>query len=1169
MPAILPGSTVELSVDEAKTLRLETTNETVATNKGPISLRWKAGANNTGATKGLDILVDVVEAFDLILENNFEVSENVEARISLAATHEATWELVAGAGSDDNTRFSIDTTAKELVFSPKNFEAPVDANADNVYTARVRATRITDGETSEAIITATVLNAQATPYTSAQVAALKSSTTDIATGLINTTATQLKTAVNVSAGANQCLVVSYQSMSGTESNVQPIVDVSFKGQALTKIATSEHVDAGNSRRSLIEFFILKNPPPGAGEVIMNWTSKNRLHAEVLVVTDVDVSVDPVVLGTLKSTATVPTYSQSFTVPDDDMLIVGAIAGEVFANGSPYSLRLETGMVETNTVTAIGTSRMGTQFVKPVNTGSTTLGFTGVSNGVDTNSRYAHLLAIAFKGVPHEDRNPHYYIDAVAGNDANLGTQDSPWKTLDNVHTMGTVPPNFKLFLKGGQLHQRSTFVPSPTSPPTAQRGVLDLTSSASVTNATRPQIRSYGGGRAMISGALDYTDGWSAPSSAESNSWASTNAQKRSFAGVEGFNWANFPIIDDKMHHPCIWSPTGTPSAIDTWFESFPGMDSFFFPASNDIQAVAASYDPTKKIRHTKVGANYEVEIQHPDLLTHYGSSGPVGAYVICRRDGNWTQILPITGFQSTADTNGNSSYIKFTMSQAPHPLFFWAVLLHPLDLVKRGTYAYKDNTMYVAWRTGTTKRVSRYNDGISLRGHYWDVDGVDVGGFSGITGDTSFTCALTFFGNNHKYNDMTFRMNVNPEMTNVVGGGARGPSYNAQMSNIRVNESPTHSAFRLRGIYNSTFTNLHIRKCGRTLIYYGDNSNGNVVDNVDASDHNAVHGNVNTNYQDAFNNESKNVGALNSALGITSQITQRTQGVVNPNIPVSKEISLYNFVNSGNRPISTTQGVAYTGSPLARIDGGETSSYYDRTVTVLSAPSGTGLGFYIQEDSAETPTIYYANEGTTITRSVTHSLGFSQKAGGTVKAGQGMIIDNVLALNVVFGGSGLTGSEPWNTFGGAQITGGTELDSTQVWNGSPTDKMWRVLTSNEMGDGYESYSFGATSWNWILPAYGTNFDLLPVGITSDTHLGSFQAGRSVGALIRLMPDTTATVQSGSAADSQFGVDRGVLYAKTTLAPGVYSVPIVQNCTNAMANQTTRTDTLTITIVDP
>ena len=1107
-----------------------------------------------GSSRAHVFSIEVTAAPPTVLsETAFNTPENEPARHLLFADVPVTWDFVSGSGDTDNGLASIDD--QELILPGMDYES-VHGPA---YSFRIEATSIETGLKSEAqVITATILDSQITPYTAAHVAALKATGDDIGSAMLNTGASKLEIPVRIKAAANQALVVTLVSQSGTDTLTKAVDEVRLERKdttstptIITHITDLLHVQTEvhnvGSRYVQTETYILMNPPTGSFQAAAYWTSQNRLQGHAIVLSNVNTQVAPVVLASLKSSVLSGDYNHTFVTPHPDMMIVGAIGHEQTVGTNP-TIVPKGGMILTGFQNPTSTGRVGAQFIidAPV-AGDQVTGYQGQAAGAPVDARYALMTGIAFRSVPFQEKAPLYFVDAENGSDSNPGTEEAPFGTLTAVNMMSPVPAGFEVRLKGGQVHRPASYYDG--------QSILKLTAQSGATAVNRPRVRSYGEGRALISGDWPYQTGWSAPTEAETNAWAATNAQKRTMG--PGFVWTNFPIIDDKMHYPCTWSPTGEPTSIDTFFDSFPNNNAFYFPPSSDIQT-GDTKDANKKIRWSRrqTGVNtkgepvyaYDVEIEHSALIGRYGAAGPVGGYVMFREDGNWTKTCRISDFVS----NGAASYMTFTHDTRPHPIFFWNIQAHPRDLLKPGTYAWSENgeTMFVAWRPGAQKSVSRHVNGSIFAGNFWDIQGVDFGRCSGTTGNTGATNVVAFGGTDHIWNDVGFRQCINVVLPNVMNcGDAAGPGLRATITNIRMIDCPTHSGFRFQQLSDSLIDGFYMRRMGRTLVYHGGSSSGNIVQNGDCCDHMAVHGNVDTNYQSAHNNTIRNMGIMGSGLPVTSQIDQDAALIPNP-----KSIHRSNYIVTGGRPISLTKGVPYTNTPLARIDGGETGSTFDRMMMALA--SNSGIAFLVQKKGA----VLYKNQGSVVSRSIVHAINFDSADSG----GEGVTLTNSLAMNPVYGGQTIAG---WQALGATVVN--TDIETGVSWNGYFTSRMQEIYTLNDAGDGHEAARVGPAAWGWILPAYGSTFALTDVGLTTSTGFEGHQGGKPIGSLYGMMPNSIPSLAPGVLDSDLFELDRGVLYPKANLVAGAYSIQVNQECADPLALSATKATTLTITIVAP
>ncbi|MHB2169957.1 LamG-like jellyroll fold domain-containing protein [Alsobacter sp. R-9] len=93
--------------------------------------------------------------------SSVSVQENATLAHALTASRSATWSLVGGA---DQARFELSgSTLRWASNGTKDYEAPNDANTDNVYVVTVRATATSNGTTADQTISVTVTNVAEAP----------------------------------------------------------------------------------------------------------------------------------------------------------------------------------------------------------------------------------------------------------------------------------------------------------------------------------------------------------------------------------------------------------------------------------------------------------------------------------------------------------------------------------------------------------------------------------------------------------------------------------------------------------------------------------------------------------------------------------------------------------------------------------------------------------------------------------------------------------------------------------------------------------------------------------------------------------------------------------------------------------------------------------------------
>lgn len=116
---------------------------------------------------GADVLVSGAEpaapdtaAPTITSANSASVNENSTLSLSLTADEAVTWSIVGGA---DQAQFELSgSTLRWIGNGTKNYEAPADADANNVYVVTVRATD-TSSNTTDRTISVTVLDVADTP----------------------------------------------------------------------------------------------------------------------------------------------------------------------------------------------------------------------------------------------------------------------------------------------------------------------------------------------------------------------------------------------------------------------------------------------------------------------------------------------------------------------------------------------------------------------------------------------------------------------------------------------------------------------------------------------------------------------------------------------------------------------------------------------------------------------------------------------------------------------------------------------------------------------------------------------------------------------------------------------------------------------------------------------
>jgi hypothetical protein len=1031
--------------------------------------------------------------------------------------------------------------------SARNYEAPTDANLDNVYQVQITATR-NDGvgySTATQTISVTILDAHLVRGN------LSAPTTNGASS-----SAQLATWNHVvESAANRVLVVSVsQQGSSTDPGGLTSLKATLAGTdyPLTKL-TETGPQIVSTRAFRGELWYLLNPPVGTlvmTPVKANTSTLVRTIIQGVTLTSAAQIAPPDVMTPVVDTnATLNhAYAGSLTTTSDDETVVGMYFTEVTSGTSPSTLPsgMDTNSVATASAAAQYIQGLFTQ--EKVAAGSAAFSFLGQNSGTAGACRYGALLAAAFKSVPYQAQDPIYYVDAVSGSDAADGySPATAWKTLAKIEALSPLAGGSIVNLKAGQVHRRGR------APATATETMLSLATGASATALQPVILTRYGTGTdPLIAGDIVYSTGWvAATDPAETNTTAvGLGVQKRPMGTTKTDKIRScFPCIDSLMHHPCMWSPasgsSGWPTSIYAWDDSFPGGDSFHYPTTIQAATPAPSaMDGTSEVQCSYDGANWSIKITNPAIAAHYGAVSPVGAFALFRVGGNLTYARRITAY----DQAGSSITITYAASTTfgPHPTFFWSIQGHPLDLRQQGQFAWSldDSTIYVIWRTSggaQEKSIAKYATGASLSGNYWKVQNVQFGrtAAEGYTGTPPPTFLGT--GDNGVLSSCSFRQCINPDrpmLLNIVGSG-----WN--ITNTVFDEAKTHSGLRVTGMLNSTVDGVVGRNLGRTLIYHGSGG-GNLIKNVDGCEHVAVHGNGFTEYQDSRNITHQYGALFGSQTPMTSQTKDMPYATY---LSTPKSVTRKNIILSQPRHVGTTvPGVWDTHTPLDRVDEGDTNSHWDRCVMVLGYTQGLSLGD--QQYANTSDAAPRGNSGALIERCVLFNIlgqdGISM-SGVTVK-------DCLILAGDATAITAQGGTSTNNLFGA--VTGDT-------WNGCLTANMQKVLTTNDARTGYEDIQLGPTAWGWIIPAYGSAFTLKAINLSSTTFPAKILAGKQLASVYGTMPGSTVALGTGHD-NASFALDKGVLIPLVSTLSGTYTIDLVE--TNAAASGgTTRTTTLTLT----
>lgn len=955
-------------------------------------------------------------------------------------------------------------------------------------------------------------------------------------------------------GANRKLLVAVALTSnGT------ITGVTYGGTPLT-LAVGNDIRIDGTYYNNISLWYLDNPPVGTAAIVVTRsdTATNRFYGSSTVLFDVTAGA-PAVTSTWWTAADGTSYDPTdpvATAADQRLFVLSA--SRIFSSANSYN----EGPGQTSVAFSQGT---GSDYVAELSTRkSTAAGALPVSLNVGTEGnasggRHANFVMAIFQPVPYQAVDPIYYVNAATGNDANDGlTAGTAFKSLTPIQALSPVPRKFELILEDGQYHRIA-------GAPVIGTPILDLVSAASA--AYPPKIRTRLGGKAFI-GADIVVTGWSAATSGETNATAVSLGAEKKVMGA-GYTMFNFPCIDGAMMQPCVWSPNKYPSSNHDWDDQTRNSDSYAFVNYTNVQdggTPQAAFDGSKSVQCKSVlisGTDYQwtIRIYDPAFATHYGATSPVGAYICLRSANNQTQMWPISAYsqaESWIETTyvGKSNYGSLSNSASP---FFYTILCHPLDLRRAGQYAWSADgqTLYVCWTSGTTKSVAKGDRGVRLRGDYWQVSNVDFARTAGSNSSTATECLLEAGGDYHTYTNIGFRQAIAPLRTPAFGAlNDLYPLTNATINGVQAQQVRHHSGIRANNVFNSTINNVVLREIGRTGVYFGGGkatqngnlggSNGNVCTNLDLCEHVAVHGNVGTNYQQAYNNSFDKVGFTGCANGITSQVDATIASAVSA---LGKRITLSRFFGSASRSIGTAvPGAWEVATPIIRTDWEETNSHYDRGLIGPVGSSGISIGNTARPSSSS---IYE--------RIATDSLAFDPGAA------TGCQIKDVTARRTIFGGTGRTGANPWDSYAGATLDAVSDVN-VESFNGCISDLAHQRITRNDARTGYQSVQLGPDSWGWVIPAYGAAKTMVDLKITTNWVRNGFQAGKTIGTIVCTMPGSSISLPAGLGNNSLFDIDQGFVFFKAAAVPGTYSL-VVRETNAGATNGPTRDTAITITVL--
>lgn len=1071
---------------------------------------------------------------------NWSISENVALDIGLEASRAVTWSIVGGADAAD---FGL--ASDTLSLPAQSYEAPVDADLNNVYAVTVRATHVSGGA-ADLAVSVTVLDAVVNAAADTSVDAQSDST--------NTTLTI--SGYTVTQVANRVLeVCSAIQANDALSNVT-------RGSDTFNLVNSENVLEGAGLR--IEMWAALAPAVGTGDIVLTrsgatsarWYARAKLLANV-----VQELPTGAALGNYQGLTDTSSWGETghITAPQDDCYLSTFAAATLLSTTAP-GIDVPTDYTDSETATAaVGATLVSRLFGRQALTaGSYDLAYVTTNSGSPGDARRTAAITAAWKAVPEEAAVPTYFVKN-GGNNADDGlTYETAFATLDAFSALTPAPANFEIVLEDGEYHRTAATWAENTP-------ILNLPAASGVTTETRPRIRSRNGGRAWISGDVVHT-GWTDLTDAnETNATAVAAATGEKKTVGAGYVRANFPCIDDKMLKPCVWA-NGTPSSVSAFDDANDGSDAFIFYDTADVQdpdGSPAAYDGTSKVQCKYVVGVWSVKITDPAIAAHYGSRSPVGAGVSLYTDNTqerWADIVNYSQAESWVEFSYSGYSYEGPMKAADE--FHWNILACPFDLTRVGEYAWSADgeTVYAIWPAGTVKSIARWEEGVQLSGNNWLIEDGEVGicRISARSGSTKSMLEVAG-GTGHEIYGVEFKQALNPSRPPIIGVNSQVAS-GVTVDGFRATECYHHSGIRGNFAQGWTINDVYIREAGRTLIYFGGgattSANGNRATNVDGCEHNAIHGNFASNYQYSNDNRVQKCGLTNGSNGYTAQIE-----VYN----ASRQNWFTNAFGHSMRPITLTVPAVYNeGVQFNRIDNGETDGVYDTLLFPMGAE-----GKYSWVFGLSSPT--KPNGGSVMRRGVFQSLGFSADAGdGTLQ------LAAIQAHESEFGGTGRTGGQPWDTYGGAVLDSAASPAAANVntalsWDGCLGDEQWKRITRNDADDGYVSVQFGPDSWGpWTIPAYGGTITLADVALTTDWVREGHQAGKAIGTVRNWSPSSSLSLVTGAGDTDLFEIDRGVVFFKAAAAvtggaDTVYALHIRE--TNADAsNGPTRDTVISVTV---
>lgn len=745
-----------------------------------------------------------------------------------------------------------------------------------------------------------------------------------------------------------------------------------------------------------------------------------------------------------------------------------------------------------------------------------------------------------KAVP----KPVYYV-RNAGSDSNDGLS---WETaflhvdkLEEVKAL--VGPKFEAVFEGGQYHRRSTAEDVPT---------LSLETNEWVTVADGPILRTHDGSQAWISGDFLINTGWSLATSGEVGAAGVTLGVEKRTMGA-GYDWVNFPCIDDFMLQPAVWTVGGHPTSIHVWDASEYLSDGFHHYDPEGVSPTQtyefngpAAYDGVSEIQHwwdsgTEVRM---IKFTHPAIAAHYGAVSPVGALVPYFAANVQTYVGVITAY------NQGGSWIEVAVADEgsygqPAAFPYWSIMCHPFDIRQVGQYAYSaDRTvLFAKFPAGTNRSVARQRKGLYLAGVGWNVDGIAPARMACRT--TQSAAMLSLRGSDFTFNNFTLKQSIDPDRGNCIEVTTGYTHARAEFTDFELVQNYHKSSWRLGNAIDWVIDGGEVRDGGRTDFYTSGNGDGTVFRNVNVPNKSAVHGQVNSNYPSSTNTTLEKIFALGCRAGISAQ-----------NYPGKIEDRGNKYLNSvfsGMRIIGTAKPGTFSAF-LMRLDNSETNGEIGNML-LLDGAAGAFSDF---EGSA-------SNDGLDIHNLITWSFGFEPEntvEGTTTPAsGTGVTMRDVLAYTSQYGGYE---TSDWSGAGGATLDAESKVDVSDPWTGSLSDQQWKYLTKNE-DNTYSPVQLGPDAFNWIVPAYGDDIVLAPLKVDNTWVRNNYQAGKQICQVVCVPPKSTVTIPAGVNDSDLFDIERDRIWAKNTLTAGTYVLALDTDCPTATGPTTHRT-LITITV---